>query len=82
MKKPLLIGYIMISSFTLFAQVDSTDILNGIDTIGKIAEVVAPKYSQVTVIATAIVSTVASFIIALVHRKKTVDKWIKSGKLK
>lgn len=87
MKKLLLIGYILISTSILFAlPPDSTQWVEGINTFGGVAEVivslVAPKYSAVVIAVTAILSTVASAIFGLFHRKKTIKKWEDSGELK
>lgn len=86
MKKIFLLGYILTTTSILFAlPPDSTQWVDGINTFGGVAEgivyLVAPKYSSLVVAVVAIVSTVASAIFGIFHRKKTINKWKKSGEL-
>lgn len=87
MKKIFLLGYILTTTSILFAlPPDSTQWVDGINTFGGVAEgivsLVAPKYSAIVIAVTAILSTVASAIFGLFHRKKTINRWKKSGELK
>lgn len=61
---------------------DSSQIINGINTGGQIIGAVAPaQYSGLIVALTGIISTITSFVIALLHRRKKLDNLKKDGLL-
>lgn len=80
--KTALFAYVMLSSFTLLAQVDSSLVVSGIKIVSEIAVIVAPKYSGVVVAITGLASSLATIILAFLHKRKTLRKWRKEGKLK
>lgn len=82
MKKLFLMAYVLLSSFTLLAQVDSTAFATGIGAIGQFVAIVAPKYSGLALALTGLISTMGTLTLAWLHRRKTVNKWKKEGKLK
>lgn len=85
MKKILLIAYIVISTSTLFANIDSTKVITGIKTtteaVAAVVNVVAPQYSALVVVVFGAISSIFSLTFAFFHRKTTLKKWKKEGKL-
>jgi hypothetical protein len=85
MKKILLIAYIVLSTSTLFATIDSTKVITGINTTAEavtgIVSIVAPQYSALIVVVFGAVSSIFSLTFAFLHRKATLKKWKEQGKI-
>lgn len=85
MKKLLLIGYIVLSTSTLFATLDSSKFVNGWNTTGEtvhgVVSIVAPQYSGLVLALFGASSALISLIFAFLQRRATIKKWKENGKL-
>lgn len=75
----------LLLSFTCFsfaiAQITDTTINNVIHLIGGGAQAVAPQYSGLILLLSSIATGVTTLIFSIIHRKHTINKWTKKGKI-
>jgi hypothetical protein len=85
MKKIILSAYIAMSTTVLVAETytpDSATVVDTINTVGNVvAHVAPPKYSQLAIVVTGFLSSVATLIFAFINKRKTISKWEREGKL-
>jgi len=84
MKKALLFIYIILSGTAIFAQVDSAQLINALQIGGSIANTVQPNdwiQGVPNSLVSVIVTTIVSAVYGLFHRRKTLKKLRREGKL-